>query len=216
METSGRVRPMWRGAQRTPGLYKAWLTCSVFVLCYLTAELAGILKMNVPQPVWPLWPGCAILTTVLLLNPRKLWPTLIPAGLAGFVLYDLRMGLAALPIIWLILVDLAEILTAALGVSSVFEAEPQLNSIRGLTKYCLFAVILAPLVAATAMLLGEQIAGARNVTITQLEHRPRHAHSPAIGTPATTAAPYLRSRSIRLAPSLCPRATAPSWIRPMA
>lgn len=149
METSGRVRPMWRGAQRTPGLYKAWLTCSVFVLCYLTAELAGILKMNVPQPVWPLWPGCAILTTVLLLNPRKFWPTLIPAGLAGFVLYDLRMGLAGVPIIWLILVDLAEILTAALGVSSVFESEPQLNSIRGLTKYCLFAVILAPLVAAT-------------------------------------------------------------------
>lgn len=149
METTGQVRPTWRGAQRNPVVRKALLACFVFLLCYLTAELGGLLEMRVPQPVWPLWPGCALLTAVLLMNPRRLWPIVLPAGFAGFVLYDLRVGLAIVPIIWLILVDLAETFTAALGVSSVFEAEPQLNSIRGLTKYCLFAVVLAPMISAT-------------------------------------------------------------------
>jgi signal transduction histidine kinase len=80
---------------------------------------------------------------------RTLWPILLPAGLAGFVLYDLRAGLAFAPIVWLILIDAAEVLTATLGVHSVFGGEPQLSNIKGLTKYCGFAGILAPVVAAT-------------------------------------------------------------------
>jgi len=105
--------------------------------------------VHVPRPVWLLWPGCAILTAVLLMAPRTLWPVLLPAGLAGFVLYDLRAGLALVSILLLILVDAAEILTATLGVHSVFGGEPRLSNITGLAKYCLFAVLLAPFVTAT-------------------------------------------------------------------
>jgi two-component system sensor histidine kinase UhpB len=125
------------------------LACFVSLLGYLTAELGGLLEVHVPQTVWLLWPGCAILTGVVLLEPRKLWPLLTAAGLAGFVLYDLRAGLAASSIIRLILVDVAEILTAALGVRSALDSDPRLNSVKSLIKYCFFAVILAPLIAAT-------------------------------------------------------------------
>jgi signal transduction histidine kinase len=131
------------------GSQKLLLAFIVFSLCYLTAELGGILVMHVPQPVWPLWPGCAILTTVLLLASRPLWLIFLPAGLAGFVLYDLRAGLTPVPIFLLILVDTAEILTAAVGVHSASGGKLRLNSIKSLTKYGAFAVILAPIVAAT-------------------------------------------------------------------
>jgi signal transduction histidine kinase len=148
MESSSQGRLASREPRRD-GLQKLFLTCFVFLLCYLTAELGGVLVMHVPQSTWLLWPGCAVLTAVLLLVRRRFWPILIPAGLAGFVLYDLRAGLAPGSIVWLILVDTAEILTAALGVHSVFDGQLQLNSIKDLAKYCLFGVILAPIVAAT-------------------------------------------------------------------
>src|SRR6516162_6088249 len=122
VESSGQLASQ---EARRNGLPKPVLTCIVFLLCYLTAELGGILVMHVPQPIWLLWPGCAILTAVLLLAPRALWPVLLPAGLAGFVLYDLRAGLALVSILLLILVDAAEILTATLGVHSVFGGEPR-------------------------------------------------------------------------------------------
>jgi PAS domain S-box-containing protein len=132
---------------------RAWhqilLACFVFLLCFLTAEIGGALEIYIPQRIWSLWPGCAILVAVLLLVSRRLWPLLIFAGLASFVVYDLRVGLGPSSIVRLILVDLAEILTAALGVRSVFDGKPELNSFKGLAKYCLFAVVLAPVITAT-------------------------------------------------------------------
>ena len=123
--------------------------CATLLLCYFAAELAGALEINVPQPVWLLWPGCALLVTVLLLTPWRLWPILMPAGLAGFVLYDLRIGLGVVSILRLMLVDAAEILTAAIGLRAVFRGEPRLDSLRGLAAYCLFGVTLPPLIIST-------------------------------------------------------------------
>jgi PAS domain S-box-containing protein len=101
-----------------------------------------------PQMVWPLWPGCAFLVAVLLLTPRRIWPLLIAAGFAGFVLYDLQAGLTLRSTAWLILSDTIEVLIAALGVSYSFEGVPRLNSVESLAKYSFFAIILAPLSAA--------------------------------------------------------------------
>ena len=101
-----------------------------------------------PQMVWPLWPGCAFLVAVLLLTPRRIWPILIAAGFAGFVLYDLQAGLTLRSTAWLILSDTIEVLIAALGVSYSVEGVPRLNSVKSLAKYSFFAIILAPLSAA--------------------------------------------------------------------
>lgn len=148
MEGSGYDQFWWHEARRK-GLQGALLTCLVFLLCYFTAELAGILKVAVPQPVWPLWPGCALLTAILLLSRPTLWPVLLPAGLAGFVLYDLRMSLSINSILWLMLTDVLEILIVTFGVRSLFDGELRLDSIKSLTKYCAFAVFLAPVLTAT-------------------------------------------------------------------
>ncbi len=123
------------------------LACLVAFLSYLAAELGGALVLR-PQMVWPLWPGCAFLVAVLLLLPRGIWPILIAAGLAGFVLYDLHAGLTFRSTGLLILADTVEILIASLGASYLCAGLPRLNSVASLARYSFVAVILAPMAAA--------------------------------------------------------------------
>jgi PAS domain S-box-containing protein len=121
----------------------------VAILSYLSAKLGGVLVMRIPQMVWPLWPGCAVLTAVLLLVPRKIWPVLLTAGLAGFVIYDLQAGVSIPDIAWLILADTIEILVAAWGVSYALKGLPRLNSLKALAKYSFFTVFLASIIVAS-------------------------------------------------------------------
>jgi integral membrane sensor domain MASE1 len=123
------------------------MACLVGVLSYLSARLGGALTLR-PQTLCPLWPACALLVAVLLLVPRRIWPVLIPAAFAAFVVYDLQTGLLVGSTIWLILADTVEVLIAALGVSYSFDGVPRLTSVKALAKYSLFAVILAPFAGA--------------------------------------------------------------------
>lgn len=134
----------WKLATHNSPLRRGALVFFVAVLGYLAATLGGVLILR-PQMVWPLWPGNAILASLLLLVPRRRWPILLAAGLAGFVLYDLQAGVTIRSTAWLILADTVEILTAAVGVKYAFDGVPRLNSVRALAKYSVFAVILAPL-----------------------------------------------------------------------
>jgi PAS domain S-box-containing protein len=142
-----KSRLFWRATNPTSPLHTAILVCLVAFLSYLAAELGGTLVLR-PQTVWPAWPGCALLVAVLLLMPRPTWPVLIAAGLAGFVLYDLKAGLTFRSIALLLLADTVEILIAALGVSYFLDDLPRWNSIKSLGTYSFFAVILAPLAGA--------------------------------------------------------------------
>jgi len=101
-----------------------------------------------PQTVWPLWPGCAILVSVLLLIPLRIWPFAIPAAFAGFVIYDLEVGVPIGSIAWFMLADTVQVLIAALGLRYCFDGVPRLNSVLALAKYSFFAVFLAPVAAA--------------------------------------------------------------------
>src|SRR5580658_2827671 len=94
----------------------------VSVLCYLAAKVSGFLVINTPQTLWPLWAGCAVLVAILLLSPRKLWPLLLFAGLAGFAIYDIQAGVPFGTILWLLLTDVVEILLTASGV--LFSHQP--------------------------------------------------------------------------------------------
>jgi PAS domain S-box-containing protein len=87
---------------------------------------------------------------VLLLTPRKVWPAFFAAGLAGFALYDVQEALPIRATGFLLVADSIEILVAALGVTYVFGGVPRLDSVKSLAKYSLFAVILAPVVVASA------------------------------------------------------------------
>jgi PAS domain S-box-containing protein len=122
-------------------------------LCYLAAKLAGLLTVGVPETEFPLWPGCAVLAAILLLLPRKLWPIVLAAGLAGFVFYDLEVGMRVRTIVGLILADAVEILVAAWGVSYALKGSPQLDSLKALAKY-FFVTGLASLVVSVLTMRG--------------------------------------------------------------
>lgn len=118
-------------------------------VCYLAARLGGILVLNVPQTLWPLWPGCAVLVAILLVTPRKFWPILIPAGLAGFTLFDLQGGVSIPSIGWLLLTDVLEIAVTAWGVTYFLKGQPRLDSLKAFAIYGFFTLILGPLISST-------------------------------------------------------------------
>lgn len=125
------------------------------VLCYLAAKLGGTLIINGPQPLWPLWPGCAVLVSILLVSRRKTWPVLIPAGLAGFVLYDLRAGVSIGSTAILQLADIAEILVVVWGVHYLLQGVPRLDSLKAFGKYLFVTMVLG---SAVGTLIGIQTA----------------------------------------------------------
>ncbi|MGC2764196.1 MAG: PAS domain S-box protein [Candidatus Acidiferrum sp.] len=149
-----RRRQLWNLAELNSSFRAVILACLVATLCYLAAELGGALVIRTPQILWPLWPGCALLVAVLLVVPRRTWPILLPAGLAGFVLYDLQAGVPIQSTAWLILADTLEVLVAAWGVSYSLNGLPRLNSLKALAKYSFFTVILASLIVSSIGTLG--------------------------------------------------------------
>jgi PAS domain S-box-containing protein len=125
----------------------ALLVCLVVALSYLAPKLEGAMILN-PQTVWPFWPGSAILVSILLLVPTRVWPILIPAAFATFVLYDLQAGVPIKAIAWFIPANTVQVLTSALCLRYFFDGVPRLNSVKAVAKYSFFAVILAPAGAA--------------------------------------------------------------------
>src|SRR5262252_5263940 len=79
-------------AQPSVHSHSTWLVVATTIaLSYLVPKLIGLLDSN-PQTVWPLWPGCAILVTGLLLIPVRLWLVAIPASFVAFAFADMQAG----------------------------------------------------------------------------------------------------------------------------
>jgi signal transduction histidine kinase len=123
------------------------LVCLVAALSYLAPLLQGALMLNL-QTAWPLWPGCAILVSVLVLVRTKVWPALILASFAGFVVFDLHVGVPVASIVWFIPANTIQVLTAAIGLRYGLSRLPRLNGVNSLARYALFALFLAPFLAA--------------------------------------------------------------------
>jgi len=119
----------------------------VAALCYVVGRLGGALIVR-PQMVSPLWLGNVLLASLLVLVQRRTWPILLAAGLAGFLLYDLLGGAPTHAIVWLVVSNAVEVLTAAWGLRVAFKGPPRLNSVKAFGKYCFYAVFLAPFVGA--------------------------------------------------------------------
>jgi PAS domain S-box-containing protein len=150
---SGRSRLSWNIAKQNFAFRTVILACLVAMLLYLVITLAGALLSH-PKTVWPLWPGCAVLVSVLLLVPKKTWPSVIPAAFAAFVLCDLQAGVPISSVVWFVLADLVQVLIAAFSVNYFFGRAPRLNSVAALSKYAFTAVLLAPDVASFISALG--------------------------------------------------------------
>src|SRR5438046_9900872 len=121
-------RRSWHIANLNSRFHTVVLVGFVATLSYLAARLGGTVVIR-PQADWPLWPGNVLLASVLLLVPRRIWPILIAAAFAAFVLYNLQAGMPIRSIIVLLLSDAVEALTAALGLSYSFEGVPPINSV---------------------------------------------------------------------------------------
>ena len=135
-----------RAPARAP-LSIAALALLVALLSYGAAWLGHAIVLS-KQGVSVLWPANAFLVSVLLLVPRRTWPVLIPAGLAGFIAHDLQFGFAPGTIALLNLADTIEILIVCIGLGYVFDGVPRLTSWKALAKYGAFAVLLGPFVSA--------------------------------------------------------------------
>jgi PAS domain S-box-containing protein len=140
-------RLLWNPANVNSPFRIATLACLVATVSYLAAKLGTTVVIR-DTLEWPLWPGNILLVSALLYLPRKIWPIVIAAALVTFAFYDLRMGISPRSIIFYQLSDIAEVLTAALGLSYCFGGLPQLDSVKALAKYSFFAVLLAPFAGA--------------------------------------------------------------------
>src|SRR5215467_8277241 len=144
---AGPEPSFWNLANVNSRLRTATLACFVAVLSYYAAKLGGALIVG-PQADWPLWLGNVLLVSILLLVPRRVWPTLLAAAFAASFLYNVQAGLSIGSSAFLVLSDTVEVLTAALCLEYAFRGVPQLNSVRALAKFSLFAVILPPFIGA--------------------------------------------------------------------
>jgi len=123
------------------------VVCVTIASSYLVPTLVGMLVSN-PKTVWPLWPGCAILVTGLLLVRVSVWPVMIAVSFLGFALADMRAGVPLSSIAWFIPGNAVEVLISAIGLRYCFDGVPKLNSVSALAKYSFFAVALAPFAGA--------------------------------------------------------------------
>ena len=123
------------------------VVCATVALSYLIPTLIGTLISN-PKTVWPLWPGCAILVTGLLLVRVALWPVVIPASFVAFAVADLQAGVPLSSIAWFIPGNTVEVLISAIALRYCFDGVPTLTSAKTLAKYSAFAVVLAPFAGA--------------------------------------------------------------------
>jgi PAS domain S-box-containing protein len=141
--SSVQSRPLWNAANVDSPFRVAILACLVATMSYLAARLGTTVIVRDTLD-WPLWPGNVLLVCALLYLPRRIWPTVIAGALVTFGFYDLRFGISIRSIIFFQLSDIAEVLTAALGLSYCFGGVPQLDGVKALAKYSFFAVLLAP------------------------------------------------------------------------
>ena len=144
---TNKGEPLLPNTRAKPWLRKTGAALLTLATCYLAAVLGGMLIINEPQILWPLWPGCAVLFAILLASPRRTWPVLIPVGLAAFALYDLRAGVSLGSLLVLLLADIVEILVAAYGVNYLLDGVPRLDSLKAFAKYVLVTVVVGPLVS---------------------------------------------------------------------
>jgi len=137
-------RAVWATATKRYPISTPVLALSVAVTSFLAARLGGVLA--IPHEVSALWPGNALLVPVLLLVPRRTWPVLFPAALAGFELFNLWVGLSVSTSAFFTLANAVVIIIVTMGLGYSFERVPRLNTLRALAKYSLFAILIGPFV----------------------------------------------------------------------
>jgi signal transduction histidine kinase len=146
-------RVVWTTATGIYPIPMVVLALSVAIVSYVVARLGDVL--DIPQNGVPaLWPENAVLVSILLLMPRRTWPVLIPAGLAGLTVENLQVGFPPSTTAFMGLGAAVEIIIIMMGLGYSFEGIPHLNTPKALAKYSLFAILIAPFIGSLVDALG--------------------------------------------------------------
>jgi signal transduction histidine kinase len=144
-------RDTWLAEKLNTPLRMALFALFVAGMAYLLA-FAGDLFYQSSQFAALLWPSNAFQVAIMLLVPRRVWPLVIAAHVAGGLLHAFQIHLPVLMTVVYTLADVVIFIVAGLGLNHVFGGVPCLDSFKAFAKYFLIAVLLAP--AASAFVAG--------------------------------------------------------------
>ena len=143
----GKERDTWLAAKLNTPLRLALFAVFVAAMAYLLAFIGDLFYQS-PQIAALLWPSNAFQVAVMLLLPRRTWPLLIAAHVAGGLLHGFQIHLTVLMALVYTMADVVIFIVAALGLDHVFGGVPSLDGYKAFLKYFLIAVLLAPAVSA--------------------------------------------------------------------
>ncbi len=116
---------------------------AVFVGYYLGAKIGFGLTFH-PHPVSVLWPPNAVLLAALLLSPTRTWWILLVAAFSAHWLVQLQSDVPPRMILCWFVSNSCEALIGAGSIRYLLGRSVQLDRLRNVAVFCLFAVFLGP------------------------------------------------------------------------
>lgn len=150
-----RAVPSVNGTLRLIGLGLA-----VGVSYYAGAAVGLTLKLPEATPS-VMWPPNAILTSVLLLTPARVWPFALLSALPAHIALEVAAGWPVVLVLALFVTNCSEALLAAGGLRWLSDAPTRFNSLRRVTVFFVVAGFAAPVLssfpdaAAVSLVQGE-------------------------------------------------------------
>jgi signal transduction histidine kinase len=126
---------------------------------YFVGSQIGFLFTPSETPIATFWPPNAILLAAFLLAPPRIWWAFLLAVLPAHLLIQLRTGIPLLSSLGWFIGNTGEALMGAACIRYFSKGKPLFDSVRGLTIFLVFGVLLSPLVtsfldAASTVLTG--------------------------------------------------------------
>jgi signal transduction histidine kinase len=134
------------GAIWTEYIFRAAPVALLVALGYYAATEAGFALTPTISPISALWPPNALLLAALLLVRRRFWWMLLLAVLPAHLIVQLHTGVPLLTALGWFVGNTGEALLGALCITYFRKHAPLFDSIRGVTVFLVFGVLLAPFV----------------------------------------------------------------------
>jgi signal transduction histidine kinase len=134
------------GAIWTEYIFRAAPVALLVALGYCVATEVGFGLTPAVSPISALWPPNALLLAALLLVPRRFWWMLLLAVLPAHLMIQLYTGVPLPTALGWYVANTSEALFGALCITHFRKRAPLFDSIRGVTIFLVFGVVLAPFV----------------------------------------------------------------------
>ena len=134
------------GAIWTEYIFRAAPVALLVALGYYAATEVGFALTPAVSPISAFWPPNALLLAALLLVPRRFWWMLLLAVLPTHLMIQLHTGVPLPTALGWFVGNTSEALFGALCITHFRKGAPLFDSIRGVTVFLVFGVLLAPFV----------------------------------------------------------------------